>query len=108
MKEFPTVFDGQIRAMPGEVFRVVLMEGAKLFRVNTPRTIPYAHMGPIINELELLESQGIISKQTEPTDWCAPIVVVRKLRRNKTKKYDIRLCHPSTALSSMSDSSLHL
>ena len=30
MKEFPIVFDGQIRAMPGEVFRVVLMEGAKL------------------------------------------------------------------------------
>ena len=37
--------------------------------------------------LELLESQGIISKQTEPTDWCAPIVVARKKNSNR-----IRLC----------------
>ena len=87
MKEFPTVFDGQIRTMPGEVFKIVLHENAKPFCVNTPRTIPYAYLEPTKDELELLESQGIIAKQTEPTDWCAPIVVARKKNSDR-----IRLC----------------
>ena len=87
LKEFPTVFDGQIRTMPGEEFKIITTGDAKPFCVSTPCTIPYAHMGPTKEELELLESQGIISKQTEPTDWCAPIVVARK------KNSDcIRLC----------------
>ena len=87
INEFPTVFDGQIRTMPGEVFKIVLTEGAKPFCISTPRTISYAYLGPTKDELELLESQGIIAKQTEPTDWCAPIVVTRK------KDSDcIRLC----------------
>ena len=73
MKEFPTVFDGQIRTMPGEVFKIVLTEDAKPFCISTPRTIPYAYLGPTKDELELLESQGIIAKQTEPSDWCAPM-----------------------------------
>ena len=75
MKEFHTVFDGQIRTMPGEVFRIRIIEGAKPFCIGIPWTLPYAYMEPTKNELELLESQGIITKQTEPTDWCAPIVV---------------------------------
>ena len=87
LKEFPTVFDGQIRTMPGEEFKIVTTGDAKPFCVSTPRTIPYAHMGPTKEELELLESQGIISKQTEPTDWCAPIVVARKKNSDR-----IRLC----------------
>ena len=87
MQEFPTVFDGQIRTMPGEVFKIVITEDAVPFCVSTPRTVPYAHMGPTKEELELLESQGVISKQTEPTDWCAPIVVARN--KNSAR---IRLC----------------
>ena len=86
MKEFPTVFDGQTRTMPGEVFKIETTDGAKPFYVSTPRTIPYAYR-PTKDELELLESQGIISKQTEPTDWCAPIVVARKKNSER-----IRLC----------------
>ena len=70
MKEFPMAFDGQIRTMPGEVYKIETTDGAKPFCASTPRTIPYAHMGPTKDELELLESQGIILKQTEPTDWC--------------------------------------
>ena len=84
LKEFPTVFDGQIRTMPGEEFKIKTTGDAKPFCVSTPRTIPYAHMGPTKEELE---SQGIISKQTEPTDWCALIVVARKKNSDR-----IRLC----------------
>ena len=87
INEFPTVFDGTIRTMPGEIFKIVLTADAKPFCVNTPRTLPYAFMGPTKEELDLLESQGIIAKQTEPTDWCAPVVVTRKKNSDK-----IRLC----------------
>ena len=68
IKEFPTVFDGQIRTMPGEVFKIMLHEDAKPFCVSAPRTIPYAYLEPTKDKLKLLESQGIIAKQTEPTD----------------------------------------
>ena len=85
--------------MPGEELKIVTTEDA-----HTPRTIPYAHMGQTKEELELLESQGIISKQTEPTDWCAPIVVARKKTSDR-----IRLCVDfSPALSSVNDSNQHL
>ncbi len=87
LKEFPTVFDGQIRTMPGEVFKIVITDVAKPFCVNTPRTILYALLEPTKKELELLESQGIISRQTDPTDWCAPIVVARKKNSER-----VRIC----------------
>ena len=60
------------------MFKIRIIEGAKPFCVNTPQTLPYAYMGPTKIELELLESQGIITKQSEPMDWCATIVVTRK------------------------------
>ena len=69
--------------MPGETFKIAIAEDAKPFCVNTPRTILYAYMEPTKSELELLESQGTITKQTEPTDWCAPIVVARKKNSNR-------------------------
>ena len=69
MEEFPAVFNGQIWTMPGEVFKIGITEAAKPFCVSTPRTLPYAYMEPTKKELELLESQGIIAKQIEPTNW---------------------------------------
>ena len=38
--EFPTVFDGQVKCMPGESFRITLREDSKPFCVSTPRRIP--------------------------------------------------------------------
>ena len=38
-------------------------------------------------ELDLLQSQGVISPVTEPTEWCAPIVVTPK-----KDSEDIRMC----------------
>ena len=78
MEEFPAVFDGQIRMIPGEVFKIMVTEAAKPFCISTPRTLPYAYTEPTKKQLELLELQGIITKQTEPTDWCAPVVVTWK------------------------------
>ena len=55
MREFPSVFDGRIKTMDGEKYRDKLKA-----------------------ELEILQSQGIITPVTVPTEWCAPIVVTPK------------------------------
>ena len=76
--EFPTVFDGIIRTMPGEKFKIILTDDAKPFCVHTPRTIPFPFREKLRELLNALLDAGIIASQTEPTDWCAPIVVVLK------------------------------
>jgi len=78
MLMYPTIFDGQIRSMEGEQFHISLTDDVKPFRVNTPRSIPFAYRDKLKAELELLESQNIITPVTEATEWCAPIVVTSK------------------------------
>ena len=87
IKEFPTVFDGQIRTMQGEKFCIRIKDNAQPFCVNTPRFVPYAYRDKLKEEISLLESQGIIEPVTEPTEWCAPIVVTPKKDTD-----DVRLC----------------
>lgn len=77
-REFPTVFDGQIKTMEGEQFNIALTDDAKPFCINTPRSIPFAYRDKLKDELDILQSQGIIELVTEPTEWCAPIVVAPK------------------------------
>ena len=76
--EFPIVFDGIIRTMPGEKFKIVLTDDAKPFCVHTPRTVRFPFREKLRELLNALLDAGIIASQTEPTDWCAPIVVVLK------------------------------
>ena len=58
-----------------------------IFCVTTPRTIPFAYRDKLKNEIDLLTSQGIITPVTEPTEWCAPIVVAPKKNSDR-----IRMC----------------
>ena len=85
--EFPSVFDGQVRVMDGEHFRIALAENAIPFCVKTPRSVPFAYRDKLKAELELLQQQGIIAPVTEPTRWCAPIVVTPKKGTDR-----IRMC----------------
>ena len=87
VKEFPTVFDGNIRSMDGEEFHIHLTDDAKLFCVNTPRSIPYVYRDKLATELELLQAQHIIAPITDVTEWCAPIVVAPKKNSDR-----IRMC----------------
>ena len=87
MHEFSTVFDGEVTVMEGETFNISLMEGAKPFCVKAPRTIPFAYRAKLKKELDQLLQQGIITPVTEPTEWCAPIVVAPKKDTDR-----IRLC----------------
>ena len=73
--------------MTGETFRIHLKDNAKPFCVSAPRMIPYAYRGKVQKELHSLQAQGIIEPVTEPTEWCAPIVVTPKKNSE-----DIRIC----------------
>ena len=87
MHEFPTVFREEVVCMEGEEFHIALAEGAKPFCVNTPRAVPYAYREKLQAELQSLEAQDIIAPVTEPTEWCAPIVVTPK-----KESEEIRMC----------------
>ena len=85
--DFSTVFDGEVTVMEGETFTISLMEGAKPFCVKAPRTIPFAYRDKLKKELDQLLQQGIITPVSEPTEWCAPVVVAPKKDTDR-----IRLC----------------
>ena len=87
IEEFPSVFDGQVTAMEGELFKISLIENAEPFCVKSPRSIPFAYREKLREELDSLLRQDIIAPVTEATEWCAPIVVTPKKGTN-----DIRLC----------------
>ena len=76
--EVPTVFDGKVKCMPGESFRITLREDSKPFCVSTPRWIPLPYREKLKEQLDKFLAAGIIAPVTEPTDWCAPIVVAPK------------------------------
>ena len=84
--EYPTVFDGHIRVMPGEQFKIHLREDAVPFCVSSPRRVPLSLREPLKEELQKLMDEDIIVPVTEPTEWCAPIVVEPK------KDGGVRLC----------------
>ena len=87
MSDFPSVFDGQVKAMEGERFHIILTNDAKPFCVKTPRQIPFAYRDKLRAELTTLQEQGIIMPVTHPTEWCAPIVVTPK-----KESESIRMC----------------
>ena len=66
--------------------KIKLMESAKPYNIVTPRRIPFPLADAIKEELGRMEQNGIIQKTTEPTDWCSPMVPVRK------KNGSVRIC----------------
>ena len=55
--------------------KIKLQEGATL---TTPRQVPIPLMKPVKAKLEHMKKLGVISGVSEPTDWCAGMVVVPK------------------------------
>ena len=66
MKEFPNVFDGQIKTMDGEEFHISLMDDAKPFCVNTPRSVPFAYHDKLRAELTILQTQALLNLSLSP------------------------------------------
>lgn len=68
--------------MPEEEFHISLQENAHSFCVNTPFTIPLAYCEKLKQEIDLLLEQGVITPETEPTDWCARTYVCGLIQAN--------------------------
>ncbi|XP_043205454.1 uncharacterized protein K02A2.6-like [Amphibalanus amphitrite] len=78
LREFADVFDGVIKVMSGEEFEIRLRPDATPLAISAPRRVPFALREPLLKELQKLEADDIITPMTEPTSWCAPIVVSEK------------------------------
>ena len=81
---FPKVFNGL--GTMGEEYTIKLQEGAKPHALYTPRNVPLPLRDKVKDELARMESLGVISKVSEPTPWCAGMVVVPK------KSGKVRIC----------------
>ena len=53
----------------GKEFHIYLADDARPFCVSTPRSIPDAYHDKLKTELDLLQSQDIITPVTKATDW---------------------------------------
>ena len=89
-EDFPRLFSG-LGKVKGE-YHIKLMEGAQPYSVTTPRRIPLPLMPKVKEELKRLQNLGVIMPVDDPTDWCAPVVVIPK------SNGQVRLCVDLTKL----------
>ena len=89
-KEFPKLFTGLGR-LSGQ-YTICLREGAKPFCLTIPRRVPIPLMKKTELEIKRLMDLDVIEPVDEPTEWCAPIVVVPKASG------EVRLCVDLTKL----------
>ena len=75
-KQFPSLFKGLGNL--GEPFEIHLKEGAAPHCIYTPRNVPLPLREKVKEELDRMETIGVIKKISEPTPWCAGMVVVPK------------------------------
>ena len=75
-EKFPKVFQG-LGSLDAP-YTIKLKEGAKPYTLYAPRNISFALCDKVRDELHRMESMGVIKKITEPSEWCAVIVIVTK------------------------------
>jgi hypothetical protein len=83
VKRINNVF-GNLGKMITDPVKIVLKQNAIPYAVTTPRRIALPLYAKVKEEIERMENIGVISKITEPTDWCAPMVPVWHNIRVKT------------------------
>lgn len=76
LSEFAQVFQGL--GTFEEEYDLKLKSEAKPFALTSPRRVPLPLFQKTRQELERMQALGVISPVTEPTTWCAPMVVVPK------------------------------
>ena len=89
-QKFPNLFQG-LGTMKSQV-KIELKEGLEPFAQATPRRVAAARRRPLQEELARMEKMGVIQRIEEPTEWCAPCIVVPK------KNGKIRVCIDFTRL----------
>ena len=83
-KAYPTVFTGLGNFR--DPYTIQLKDDAIPKALWTPRNVPIPLREKVKHELDRMESLKVISKVTEPTSWCAGMVVVPK------RSGDVRIC----------------
>ena len=76
MKHYPNLFTGLGRLK--DSYKIKLTQGAEPFALSVPRRIAIPLLPKVKEELQQMTKLGVISKVTEPTEWCAGMVVVPK------------------------------
>ena len=75
-KEYSDLFTG-LHTFTGE-YTICLKLDAVPHAIHTPRKVPLPLKEAVEKELGRVEELGLISKVSEPTEWCASMVVVPK------------------------------
>ena len=83
-QEFPSLFQGLGNL--GEEYCIEMREGVRPYAIFTPRNVPIPPQSKVKEELDRMEKMGVIAKVTQPTPWCAGMVVDPK------KSGDVRIC----------------
>ena len=73
---FLNVFSG-LGCMDGE-YEIKMTPSHEPFNQTTPRCVPIPLLPKVKDELDRMETMGVIEKVDAPTEWCSPIVVVLK------------------------------
>ena len=73
---FPNVFIG-LGCMGGE-YEIKMTPSHEPFNQTTHRRVPMPLLPKVKDELDRMETMGVIEKVDAPTQWCSPIVVVPK------------------------------
>ena len=89
IQQFPSLFRG-LGKLEGE-YSIKLQEGAKPFALTVPRRVTIPLMKQVKAELTRMEQLGVITRVSEPTEWCAGMVVVPK--PNNTVRICVDLTH---------------
>ncbi|XP_042875166.1 uncharacterized protein LOC122255272 [Penaeus japonicus] len=95
-----------LKEMSGPAMRIYVSPDAKPYKVHNARVLPLAIQDKTKNELDSMESRGIIEQVGEEiTEWCAPMVPVMKTNGDirittdfkHLNKYVERPSHPSSS-----------
>src|ERR1043166_7373054 len=76
-EEFPTLFSPTLGKF-GTPYRIKLTDNGAPYSVRFPRRVPYPLYDAVQRELKAMVQAGVIKQVYQPTDWCAPMVVVKK------------------------------
>ena len=107
VNQYPDLFKG-LGEREGE-YKINLVENSTPFALTTPRKVSLPLLSKTKQEIGRMLEMGVIKRVDEPTDWCAPMVVVPKpsgevricvdlTKLNANIKRGYTLCHQLTAL----------
>ena len=90
VNQYPDLFKG-LGEIEGK-YKINLVENSTPFALTTPRKVPIPLLSKTKTDTDRMLEMGVIKRVDEPTDWCAPMVVVPK------PSGEIRICVDLTKL----------